>query len=315
MALAKYTIGAKIFGAFAAMSAIIGLMGLASYGVLSAAGGIAVTTFDGPLMAINYARAAQTDFTEMQLAELRYEHAAATDRQAIAANIINIASTFAADLDVAAQRSLAADEQKMISQIRPLIRRWREARAHGDTAELERLDQQIDEKFDLLIEFNTDHSFIGRRKTVTNIANYKYASIAITVFALLLAAGITWLLRSRIVRPLRAAATVADRIAKGELQTPIPSGGPDETGTLLKSMTVMQDSIRAAMMRLIATKATKILLPILCPAIAVCRQSCGRYCPKWGLWRLKFWPEPTRATAGRQAIGRFAGYFTCTISF
>ena len=249
MALAKYTIGAKIFGAFAAMSAIIGLMGLASYGVLSAAGGIAVTTFDGPLMAINYARAAQTDFTEMQLAELRYEHAAATDRQAIAANIINIASTFAADLDVAAQRSLAADEQKMISQIRPLIRRWREARAHGDTAELERLDQQIDEKFDLLIEFNTDHSFIGRRKTVTNIANYKYASIAITVFALLLAAGVTWLLRSRIVRPLRAAATVADRIAKGELQTPIPSGGPDETGTLLKSMTVMQDSIRAAMTR------------------------------------------------------------------
>src|SRR5882672_7620691 len=204
MALAKYSIGAKIFGAFVAMSAIIGLTGLASYGVLSAAGGIAVTTFDGPLMAINYARAAQTDFTEMQLAELRYEHAAATDRQAIAANIIDIASTFTADLDVAAQRSLAADEQKMISQIRPLIRRWREARAHGDTAELERLDQQIDEKFDLLIEFNTDHSFIGRRKTVTNIANYKYASIAITVFALLLAAGVTWLLRSRIVRPLQA---------------------------------------------------------------------------------------------------------------
>jgi signal transduction histidine kinase/HAMP domain-containing protein len=249
MALAKHTIGARIFGAFAAMSAIIGLMGLASYGVLSAAGGIAVTTFDGPLMAINYARAAQTDFTEMQLAELRYEHAPPSDRAAIAANIADIEATFTADLDVAAQRSLAADEQDMISQIRPLMQRWREARARADTAELERLDQQIDEKFDLLIEFNTDHSFIGRRKTVTNIANYKYASIAMTAFALLLAAGITWLLRSRIVRPLRAAATVADRIAKGELQTPIPPGGPDETGTLLKSMTVMQDSICAAMTR------------------------------------------------------------------
>src|SRR5258706_10039878 len=129
------------------------------------------------------------------------------------------------------------------------MQRWRHARARADTAELERLDKQIDEKFDLLIEFNTDHSFIGRRKTVTNIGNYKYASMAVTIFALLLAAGITLLLRSRIVRPLRAAATVADRIAKGELQTPIPSGGPDETGTLLKSMTVMQDSIRAAMTR------------------------------------------------------------------
>jgi len=249
MALAKHTIGAKIFGAFAAMSAIIGLTGLAGYGVLSAAGDIAVTTFDGPLMAINYARAAQTDFTEMQLAELRFEHAAPADRTAISNEISEIASTFDADLEVAAQRSLAADEQKMIAQIRPLVQRWRDVRARGDIAQLERLDKQIDEKFDLLIEFNTDHSFIGRRKTVTNIGNYKYASGAITLFALLLAAGLTLLLRSRIVRPLRAAAMVADRIANGEMQTPIPPGGQDETGALLKSMTVMQDNIREAMTR------------------------------------------------------------------
>jgi signal transduction histidine kinase/HAMP domain-containing protein len=249
MPLAKHTIGAKIFGAFAAMSVIIGLTGLVGYGILSAAGDIAVTTFDGPLMAINYARAAQTDFTEMQLAELRFEHAAPKDQKAIAADIADRASTFDADLDVAAQRSLAADEQKMITQIRPLVARWRAARSRGDTGELERLDRQIDEKFDLLIEFHTDHSFIGRRQTVSNVDNYKYASIAVTIFALLLAGGITLLLRSRIVRPLRAAATVADRIAKGELQTPIPPAGRDETGALLKSMTVMQDNIREAMTR------------------------------------------------------------------
>src|SRR4051812_5077068 len=160
MPLAKHSIGAKIFGAFAAMSAIIGLTGLAGYGVLSAAGSIAVTTFDGPLMAINYARAAQTDFTEMQLAELRFEHAAKPERTAIAAEISEIAATFDDDLNVAAQRSLEADEQRMIAQIRPLVQRWREVRARGDIAELERLDKAIDEKFDLLIEYNTDHSFI-----------------------------------------------------------------------------------------------------------------------------------------------------------
>jgi hypothetical protein len=75
MSLAKYSIGARIFGAFVIMSAIIGLMGMAGYAVLSAAGDIAVKTFDGPLMAIHYARGAQTDFAEMQLAELRFEHA------------------------------------------------------------------------------------------------------------------------------------------------------------------------------------------------------------------------------------------------
>ncbi len=98
MRLARYTIGARIFGAFAVMSAIIGLMGLAGYGVLSAAGNIAVITFDGPLMAINYARAAQTDFTEMQLAEYRFEHAAPADRPAIAAEIAVLGQTFDQDL-------------------------------------------------------------------------------------------------------------------------------------------------------------------------------------------------------------------------
>ena len=249
MQLAKYTIGAKIFGAFAAMSAIIGLMGLAGYGVLSAAGTIAVTTFDGPLMAINYARAAQTDFTEMQIAELRYEHAGLAERPKIAEEISGVFENFTADLEVAKQRSFAADEQRVIAQIEPLVRQWRDARAQGDVAALSTLDQRIDDKFDLLIEFNTDHSFIGRRQTVTNIGHYKYASIAITVFALLLSAGLTWLLRSRIVRPLRAAATVADRIAKGDMETQIPRGGQDETGALLNSMTVMQDNIREAMTR------------------------------------------------------------------
>ncbi|HEX4271708.1 MAG TPA: MCP four helix bundle domain-containing protein, partial [Rhizomicrobium sp.] len=144
MSLSNYSIGAKIFGAFVAMSVIIGVMGLAGYGVLSAAGNIAVTTFDGPLMAINYARAAQTDFTEMQLAELRFEHAPPEGRTAIAAEIGEIAATFADDLDVTAQRSLAEDEQRVIAQIAPLVKRWREARGRGDHAALERLDQQID---------------------------------------------------------------------------------------------------------------------------------------------------------------------------
>ena len=249
MRLTGKTIGAKIFAAFVAMSLIIGATGLAGYGVLSMAGDIAVTIFDGPLMAISFARAAHTDFTEMQLAEQRYEHADAAHRPAIAAQINELLDTFAADLAVATERSLARDEQKIIADIRPLIESWRAARVRGDTALLEKLDRQIDGKFDMLIELNTDHSFIGRRIAVANIERFKYASIAVTLLALLLAAAITFYLRRRIVRPLSAAAGVADRIAAGELQTPIPVGGGDETGALLNSLTVMQANIRQMMNR------------------------------------------------------------------
>ena len=77
----NYSIGVKIFGAFVAMSVIIALLGVGGYAVLAAAGDMAVTTFDGPLMAINYARAAQTDFTQLEMDELRYEHAVPADKK------------------------------------------------------------------------------------------------------------------------------------------------------------------------------------------------------------------------------------------
>ena len=244
-----YSIGAKIFGAFVAMGAIIAVLGAAGYFVISTAGNMTVTTFDGPLMAINYARAAQTDFTDLQMDELRFEHAAENEKPAIANDIADTVSTFDADLDIAEQRSFAADEKKLIHQIKSMVGEWRQARSRSDTKAMDRLDTQVDSKFDLLIELNTDHSYIGRSQAVTNIANYLYAIVGATLLALGLAAAITLFLRRRIIRPLSAAAAVADRIAKGELQTEIPHGGSDETGALLKSMTVMQDNIRGMMTR------------------------------------------------------------------
>jgi signal transduction histidine kinase/HAMP domain-containing protein len=247
--MAKYSIGAKIFAAFVAMSLIIAATGFGGYLVLSAAGNIAVVTFDGPLMAISYSRAADADFIQMQVLAQRYDQAAPDARPALVSDLNDLLSTFDGDLDVAAQRASAPDERKAIAEIAPLVKRWRRAQAGGDHAALARLDGAINGKFDGLIELITDHSFVARRQTVTNIGHFKYASIAMTILGLLLAAGITLVLRSRIVRPLRQAASVADRIARGELQTAIPPGGADETGTLLKSMTVMQDNIRAAMTR------------------------------------------------------------------
>jgi signal transduction histidine kinase/HAMP domain-containing protein len=247
--MAKYSIGAKIFAAFVAMSLIIAATGFGGYWVLSAAGNIAVVTFDGPLMAISYSRAAHADFIQMQVLAQRIERADPRTRADLIAQLGDMASSFSGDLDVAAGRASASDERKAIAEIAPLVRRWRTAQASSDHAQLAQLDDAVNDKFDLLIELITDHSFVARRQTVTNIADFKYASIAMTIFGLVLAAGITLILRSRIVRPLRAAASVADRIAGGEMQTTIPQGGADETGTLLKSMTVMQDNIREAMTR------------------------------------------------------------------
>ncbi|MGD0143049.1 MAG: ATP-binding protein [Rhizomicrobium sp.] len=247
------SIGTKIFGAFFVLSVIVGALGAYSYAVLNAAGGIVVGTYDGPLMAINYARAASLDFSEIQTSMLRRRLAPAAQRPAIDKQIDDLASTFFADLEVARERSGYPDELKTVREIKTLVQDWNAMRlADGprtDDPKLETLESKILDRFDMLTEYNADHSFVGRRKAVWSIGYYEYLSIAMTILSLLLAAIITAFLARRIARPLAAAASVADRIAAGELQTPIPAGGRDETGILLNSMTVMQENIREMMAR------------------------------------------------------------------
>ncbi|MGB8274420.1 MAG: ATP-binding protein [Alphaproteobacteria bacterium] len=252
------SIGAKIFGAFIAISLITALLGGYGFYVLSQAGNIVVDTYDRPLMAINYARSASLTFALMENQLLRRSSAAPADRTAIDRNLDSLTVSFFEDLDVARQRSLAADEDVLIRQIKDLVSQWNQwrqglgqGRANGELTEL---SKQIGERFDLLIEMNTGLSFVERRKAIWAISRFETLTVAASLLALCLSAAITLLLARRIVRPLTAAAVVADRIARGELQAPIPEGGQDETGILLRSMKVMQDNIRAMIEREIAER-------------------------------------------------------------
>ncbi|MGD0191980.1 MAG: ATP-binding protein [Rhizomicrobium sp.] len=253
MRLTRHSIGTTILIAFLAMGAIIGLLGAGGYLVLSSAGDMVTGTYDGPLMAINYARAASVDFVQMQQALLRHRLARASDYASIDHSIDDLADTFFGDLDVAAERSNSADERAVIGQIRGLVRQWQSIRKQRTDATtpvaLEAVEKRIMDRFDMLIELNTDHSFVGRRKAVWATRQFKSYFVYATVSALLLALGITLSLTRRIMKPLTAAVGVANRIADGQLETPIPSDAKGETGVLLNSMAVMQDNIRAMMER------------------------------------------------------------------
>ncbi len=247
------SIGTKIFGAFFVLSLIVGALGAYSFAVLNAAGDIVADTYDGPLMAINYARAAAVDFSQMQNAMLRRHFSDAAARTALDRQIDDLSSTFFADLAVAQERSVHPDETKVIAELKSLVARWDAMRrADGSKLEdpkLDALDGRILDRFDMLIELNADHSFIDRRKSVSSVGYYKYLSMAMTGLSLLLAVIITAFLARRIVNPLKNAAVVANRIASGEFETPITVAGRDETGVLLKSMTVMQANIREMVAR------------------------------------------------------------------
>src|ERR1700733_10878178 len=135
------SIGTKIFGAFFVLSVIVGALGAYSYGVLNAAGSIVVGTYDGPLMAINYARAASLDFSEIQNAMLRRRLAPAGQRATIDKQIDDLASTFFSDLEVAKERSGYPDEQATVREIKSLVQAWNMRRlAAGPRADTSRVE-------------------------------------------------------------------------------------------------------------------------------------------------------------------------------
>ena len=244
----RISIGNAIVGAFVAMGLLLAGLGMYGLFVLEKAGSFVVDLYDRPLMALNYDRAASLDFAEMDKELIRRANASASERAGIDTRIERLSKAFGEDLAVAAARSLYDDEKAVIGQIDALVARWNELRrGPGDTQakdELDRLAQQVAERFDMLAELASGHSFVERRKVTSAIGFFRYSSISALILGLLLSAGITLLLVRRIIRPLRDAAALADRIAEGELQAPIPQGRQDETGQLLRSMAVMQQNIR-----------------------------------------------------------------------
>jgi signal transduction histidine kinase/HAMP domain-containing protein len=242
------SIGAKIFGAFIAMGLITGMLGGFGYYVLSSAGGFVEATYDGPLQAIDFARAASLVFTQMDKELLHRRLVAPEGHPAVDAKIEELGKSFFEDLAVAEERSRSAEARAAIAEIRAGVIEWNEMRlateASESIANLDAIAEKIVERFDRLIEATVDHSYVERRKAVAAVASFKYITIGSTAMALLLACAITLFLARRIVKPLATAAEIADRIAGGALATPIPAGGADETGMLLRSMTIMRDNIR-----------------------------------------------------------------------
>jgi signal transduction histidine kinase/HAMP domain-containing protein len=247
----RRSLATTIFAAFAAMGVITAALGGYGLLVLSAAGHFVADTYDISLMAVSYARSASLDFSRMEAELMRRSLVPPSERAAINGAVDKLAESFSSDLEVVAERSTTPDEQQLIKQIGALAARWRALRdvGNGVAEQRDAIGRRIIAQLDMLIEITTDHGFIARRIAMTKVGLYTYGSVAATALALLLSAGVTILLARRIMRPLAAAAAAADRIAGGQLDTPIPAGGRDETGVLLASMTVMQDNLRALVER------------------------------------------------------------------
>ena len=110
------------------------------------------------------------------------------------------------------------------------------ARANEGTAFLQSMDR--------LIAFQAEQA---KQKYEDAQASHRLGMMwfaMIIIGGLVSMGGFAWLTARAITVPVRSAVTVAEAIASGDLTQPVPAGGEDEGGRLLKAFALMQASLR-----------------------------------------------------------------------
>jgi diguanylate cyclase (GGDEF)-like protein len=256
IATRQLTIRASIFIGFAAMCVFTGALGYSAAQMIKRSAELVVETFDRSLMSIDYARAAAADFAAMQTGFLRLRLAAsAAQRSEREAELAVLAKTFYEDLDISATRSQSVRARRAAQTVKTAVDGWQASRNDLDQglplpevlAKLDTYSEIVNHQIDLLINLTAGDGFLYRQAALRSIQTETQLDFGFTFAALALSAAVTFGLTKRISGPVSAASTIAARIANGDLEVAIPEGRRDELGDLLRSMSMMRDSIRAMM--------------------------------------------------------------------
>ncbi|MGI4747892.1 MAG: methyl-accepting chemotaxis protein [Janthinobacterium lividum] len=198
-------------------------------------GGVAVGMYDNSFRGMMFADQARTDF-------VRYE---AHPDQAALQQILDQLGVAGGQSASARTKALAVD---VAGQVGALQTASQPAPASQD---LQRLDHQMDR---LVEHFAADG--LKARDQASDMADANSRTVLLTLcVAVAITAIGAILLHISVVPPIRRALTVAQAIAGGRLDTVIRVRGRDETASLLRALSTMQDSIAASLGTLKAGQA------------------------------------------------------------
>jgi methyl-accepting chemotaxis protein len=245
----------KIFAAFSLVIALT--CGLAFYGIrsISSSGDLVVRLYDGPLMGINHARSAHAALNEARLIMQR-GLSEGTSGEAVL-RFEKLVGNIAEDLDVVRDRVRSAHVSAAREKVESKLRDWSNAglkilkQQSGGLTEIPttfvvaQLGADAIAAVDDLVEMVAAYGFEFRAEAEAAVAQAHATMLALAIgtalVGLLIAAGFAYSLS----RPVFAAMHVAERVAAGKLTDHIEVRRRDELGRLLKSLAVMQASLKA----------------------------------------------------------------------
>ncbi|MGY8664038.1 methyl-accepting chemotaxis protein [Bradyrhizobium sp. UFLA05-109] len=245
----------KIFGAFSVV--VLLACAIAFYGIraIGNSGDMVVKLYDGPLMGINHARSAHAALHEARLLLQRSLVAGASGDMVTKFERL-VRSSFE-DLNVVRERapspSVAAAREKTESQLKD----WSGAAlkilkpSPGGVTEIptsfllteqgDRLMASIDDLVELVAAYGYEYRTAAEGAVEQARTTMLSVAVGTVVIGLIIALAFSYSMS----RPISAAVRVAERVAAGNFTDEISVRRRDELGRLLKSLAVMQASLKA----------------------------------------------------------------------
>ncbi len=249
----------KLVGALLLAALAAALLGFSALLTTSSMGDLAVTLYDRPLQAINYARSAQSAFALLELAD---RDAGDTLTDAGTAELMARAKDLEGDLRVVDQRGISEAIHPLVKETMALIEVWRraaiDARMSGAAqttipmrgmaqptgAARDALALEIRRKLETLTQLAADDGYQFREEAIVLIDQAKRQTLIVIAVAIVLCVAVALLLARNIVGPVNDMAGAMVRLAFGNREEPVPHlGRRDEIGGMASALEVFKGAM------------------------------------------------------------------------
>ena len=208
-------------------------------------GGLAQSMYDKPLQAINFARAAQTDFIVMDL-EARLRHRRDEVRQR------DLIEEFLTDLDIVEERRLSERTATLVANLREGIKQWSKAAkgavsmTGGVEPERERMRRDalaasMRQDLDILVQTAAEDGYRFWLQAKQGVEQTRVITWSIVGVVLILAALVGVAVVHTIMRPMNQLGRAMIAVADGDNDVAVPGlGRRDEIGGMAAALSVFK---------------------------------------------------------------------------
>ena len=252
------TIRLKLLLAFSAI--VLLAASVAVYGLLliSSTSAMVVRLYDGPMMSVTYARAAQLEFAEarriVEKAIVLREAPPAAELAAIDVSI----KKFTSDMAIVQERiATAAGFNEGLDKIKPLVDAWyKEGMSYlkppsGGVTQLPLASDVIAkgnvirDALDAVVENASAYGFNFRSDAEATAAHSKINLLLMAGAAMVVGLGLAIAMAASFSRPIRYAMSISEEIANGNFSAVVSTTRRDELGRLLVSLDKTRASLDA----------------------------------------------------------------------